>query len=201
MALDEQAVLTAAKGYIFTAPEGTTPPDPSAIDMFTPGTQLTGWDSVGHTSRDELPQFGYEGGETETRGSWQNSALRTVVTEAPIDYVTMNLLEFSEQSLELYYATQNANWAKPGEFIVGSGGLSSVRRAILIIVVDGDTHLAFYAPKTDVRRDDSIELETDEFAMLPIRATLLEYTHQSSGNHEIFRWISSDTGVNPQGSS
>src|SRR5690606_38311523 len=51
MALDNNAVLTAAKGYIFTAPVGTPAPTPAEVAAFTVGSDLTGWDNLGHTAR------------------------------------------------------------------------------------------------------------------------------------------------------
>lgn len=191
MALNDNAVLTAAKGYIFTAPEGTAAPTPAEVSSFNPVNGFSGWDNIGHTSRDELPEFGFDGGDTETRGTWQNEALKTVVTEAAVDYVTFQLHQFDEEGLRLYYGTPNSSTVD-GQFTVASSPGGATRRALLIVIVDGETKIAFYAPKTDIRRDDAMALSVDEFAALPLRATFL-----GGDPNGLFSWISEDTGVNP----
>ena len=90
MAMNDVAVVTASRGFIFTAASGTTAPTPAVIDAYTPGATLANWTSVGHTSVEDLPEFGFDGGDTETRGTWANKALRSVETEAIVDFVTFS---------------------------------------------------------------------------------------------------------------
>jgi hypothetical protein len=142
-----------------------------------------GWTNIGHTSRDDLPEFGFDGGDTEVRGTWQNESLREVVTEPIADYLTLFLAEFDTESFELYYG-RNAS-KTPGVFGVAGGTQVPVETALFIIIVDGDTKIGFYAPKASVRRDDSVQLAVDEFATLPVRATFLKY-----GSANKFEWVS-----------
>lgn len=189
MALNDNAVLTAAKGYVYFAPDLTVNPTAAEVEAFDPEDGFDGWEQLGHTSRDELPEFGFEGGDTETRGTWQNEALKTVVTEVAVDYVTMRLLQFDEAALNLYYGMTNAS-AVDGEFAVESTS-GSTRGALLIVIVDGDTSVAFYAPRVEVRREEAIELAVDDFAAMPVRATILKASGQP-----LLKWISLDTSVN-----
>jgi hypothetical protein len=144
-----------------------------------------GFSTVGHTARDDLPEWGFDGGDTEVRGTWQNENLREVVTKPISDYLTIFLQQFDMQSFELYYGQDAAK--QSGVFGVKGGTPAPVERALLIIIVDGETKIAFYAPKASIKRDDSISLATDEFASLPIRATFLKY-----GSSNIFEWINED---------
>jgi len=144
-----------------------------------------GWATVGHTARDDLPEWGFDGGDTEVRGTWQNENLREVVTQPISDYLTIFLQQFDMQSFELYYGQDAAK--QSGVFGVKGGTPAPVERALLIIIVDGETKIAFYAPKASIKRDDSISLATDEFASLPIRATFLKY-----GSSNIFEWVNQD---------
>ena len=77
---------------------GTTP----AIAV-TQKSALTGWKSVGHTSRGTLPEFGFDGDSTEVRGSWQKKKLREIQTDDPIDYLSVVLHQFDSDALSLYY--------------------------------------------------------------------------------------------------
>lgn len=190
MALQTSSIYTAAVGHIFTAPVGTAAPTPAAVDGFVPSAGLgSPWENIGHTARDELPVFGFEGGETETRGTWQAAVVKTVVTEPPADFVTFNVHQFDESNLEYYYGAENLS-STAGVYeapVTGIGG--ATQRALCIVIVDGDTSLAFHAPKVEIRREDSIELAIDEFAFMPLRATIVA----NDGSEVLFSWISSDT--------
>ena len=142
----------------------------------------TGWSNVGHTSRGDLPEFGFEGGDTEVKGTWQNESLREVVTDPIADFLTLMLHQFDTESFELYYG-KNAS-STPGVFGVAGGTPAPLERALLIVIVDGKNQVAFYSPKASIRRDDSISLAVDEFAALPVRATFLKH-----GASNKFEWI------------
>lgn len=188
MALDDDKALVAAVGYVFTAEPGTPAPSASDLDGVADFELWTGtndaWSLTGHTSRDTLPEFGHEGGEKEVRGTWQRKRVREVESGDPtVDSVTVILQQFDPAALELYYG-ENAS-SVPGEFGV-DGKFEAVERAILIVLVDGDARLGFYAPKASISRDEAIELPIDNFAGLPIRAKFLDYPGEL-----LFKWISS----------
>lgn len=145
----------------------------------------SGWMPLGHTSREDLPEFGFDGGDVEVRGTWQNEQLREVVTEPIADYLTMVLQQFDIDSFSLYYGKDSSSTA--GVFGVANGNPILVERALLVIIVDGDVKIGFYAPKASFRRDDSIALSVDEFSGLPVRATFLKY-----GSANKFEWINED---------
>lgn len=190
MAENDVAVITPARGYILLAPVGTARPTPGAIDSFNPVTGLSPWISLGHTARDELPVFGFDGGDTEVKGTWQNAALREVVTEVSSDYVTFNAHQFDETVLGLYYSTATGGTTE-GVFEVQSAPITPTESAILIVIIDGTTNIAMWAPKVAIRREDAMELSIDEFAYMPLRATFLK-----NSTDPLLAWVSTDTGVN-----
>lgn len=188
MAENDDAVLTAAVGYVYVGDEGTAAPSPSllkTLDLSKPETwaTATGWESVGHTSRGTLPEFGFDGGDSEVKGSWQKKKLREITTEDPIDFVTILLHQFDEQSLGLYYGP-NAS-TTPGVFGVKTGQTNE--KAVLIVIEDGDMRLGHHAHKAGVRRDDSIDLPIDDLASLPVRFTYLDFEDELP-----FSWINED---------
>lgn len=139
------------------------------------------WDPIGHTGDDELPEFGYEGGDTESKSTWQKKAIKEVTTETPVDYVTVKALQFDTPTMELYYG-KNAS-AEEGVFGVDNPGQSSVEKAVLIVMVDGDFKIGFSAAKASIRRDESISLSNEDFSTLPLRATFVKHP----GRH-LFEW-------------
>lgn len=188
MALNDAALFTAAKGFVYIHdPDTAVKPTPSQISAHTEETGLgAGWIDLGHTSRDDLPEFGFEGGDTETRGTWRAAAVREVITEQAVDFVVIRLQQLDDANLELYYGVPN-NSSTEGEFEVLDSASSTIERALCIVMEDGDARIAFYAPKASIRRDDSITLGVDEFAVLPVRATFLK-----PQGGAMFAWINED---------
>lgn len=188
MAENDDAVLTAAVGHVYVANPGTAAPSPAllkTINLANPSTWTgaTGWQSVGHTSRGTLPEFGFDGGKSEVKGSWQKKKLREINTEDPIDYVTILLHQFDEDSLGLYYGP-NAS-STPGVFGVKTGQTNE--KAVLVVIEDGEMRLGNHAHKAGVRRDDSIDLPIDDLASFPVRFTYLDYMAELP-----FSWINED---------
>jgi hypothetical protein len=189
MSQNDSAVFTAAVGYVYVANASTDAPAPDALatlNLLSPSgwTGATGWADIGHTSRNDLPQFGFEGGDTEIRGSWQKKKLREVTTNDPIDSLTVQLLQFDDESLGLYYGP-NAS-VTPGIFGV-SGTAPAVEKALLVVIEDGTERLGFWVPKASIKRDDAIQLPIDDFAAMPIKATFLD-----DGTNNLFEWINED---------
>lgn len=144
-------------------------------------TEGSAWEPIGHTAAEELPEFGYEGGEKENRGTWQKKVLRQVSTETPVDYVTIKAQQFDIPTLELYYGK---NVSKiPNVYGVDDPSASGIDKAFMIVLVDGDFRIAFSAAKATVARDESITLAADEFSTLPLRATFIKHP----GRH-LFEW-------------
>lgn len=189
MALNDNAVLTAAVGYVYTAPVGTAPITPSALKTanleVTSGWTPTAWSLLGHTSRNDMPEFGFDGGDSEVKGTWQRKKLREVTTEEPVDYLTIFLQQFDEDALDLYYG-QNDSSTK-GIFAVAGSGNPVVEKALLVVIQDGTFRIGFHAHKASIKRDDAIQLPVDDLASLPVKATFLQHN-----SNPLFTWIQDD---------
>lgn len=189
MALNDAAVLTAAVGYVYVnSTLGAAAPTPAALKTIsltsTAAWTPTTWTLVGHTSRNDMPEFGFDGGDTEVKGTWQKKKLKEVQTSDLVDSVTIQLQQFDEDALALYYGA-NAS-AEEGEFGV-SGTFTPVEKAFLVIIEDGTTRIGFHASKASIKRDDAIDLPVDDFASLPIKATFLNHS-----TDPLFKWINED---------
>lgn len=154
----------------------------SATATITEFAKPLGWEPIGHTAEEELPEFGFEGGESENRGTWQKKNLRSVSSEAPVDYVTIRAQQFDLPTLELYYGKNASKVANV--FGVDDPSAAGIDKAILIVLVDGLFKIAFSAAKATVGRDESISLSSDDFATMPLRGTFVKHP----GRH-LFEWI------------
>jgi hypothetical protein len=188
-------LLTDASGFdiAFVGSLQGTSPTVSATGSLTGGTTpaavastkttTNGWTNIGHTSRDDMPEFGFDGGDTQVKGTWQKKRLREVATGDPVaDSVTIKLSQWDNTSLALYYGADAS--ATAGVFGV-SGDFTPQEKALLIVIVDGTVRLGFHSPKSSIKRDDSVQLPVDEFATLPIKATFLNL-----GTNLLYSWIS-----------
>ena len=157
----------------------------SAGGDVTEKTPSNGWLNIGHTSRNDMPEFGFDGGDTEIKGTWQKKRLREIATGDPVaDYVTIHLEQWDKDSLELYYGEDAAG--TPGVFGV-NGEFVPLEKALLVIIVDGDVKLGFYAAKASIKREDAIDLPVDDFGSLPVKATFLNL-----GTHRLYDWINEE---------
>ena len=182
-------MFTAAVGYVFFNAVGSAAPTPAlrkTIDLEdTSDWAATGWNNIGHTSRNDMPEFGFDGGDTEMKGTWQRKRLRELETGDPVaDYLTLQLQQFDDTALALYYGANSS--ATAGIFGV-SGASVLPEHAFLVVIVDGAERLGFYAPKASVKRDDAISMPVDDFASLPIKATFLNH-----GTADLYQWINED---------
>jgi len=187
MAENDSAVLNAAVGYVYVGAVGTAAPTPAALPTLAltnpGGWTATGWSSVGHTSRGTLPEFGFEEGDYEVKGTWQKKKLREIQSEDPVDYMTVILHQFDEDALALYYGAN----ASETEGLFGVDSSAPVEKAGLVVIEDGDLRLGFHFHKASVKRDDSIELPVDDLASLPVRFTFLNHNSE-----HLFTWINED---------
>ena len=151
----------------------------------TTTTAALTWKMVGHTSREKMPEFGFSGGKPKLRGTWQRKALREVMPNEPEeDYIMLRLEQFDVDVLNLYYGDLDTSV----NGVVGVPGENPpIEKAVLVWIVDGDTALAFYAPKAAIERDASIDLPIDDFTGFPIKATFLDLPRKKR-----FYWISKD---------
>lgn len=162
MAATDAAVWIPGTGYLYTAPAGTDAP----ADLDTPATP---WVDLGHTSRENGLGIGREGGDSEVLGSWRNPNLRE--RRDPISYyVTINLLQFDNANLALYFGGGDISGA--GIFGVPLNPTAQ-ERALYIRIVDGARELGIYAPKASIAPEDDMEVDVESFLELPVRCTLL----------------------------
>lgn len=190
MAQNDAAVFLPEKAFIFYGELGTTPPtdvnveafDPEDPDAFT--TLVTGLNNLGHTDLDEDIEGDEEGGKSEVRGTRQIPNLR--VRDEPVtDFFTINAVQFSAGTLQLYYGggTESAgNFAAP----ISS---KSQDLLVLIIYVDGERKLGELHRKCSVKRGGPISREAENFLRAPIRFTPLNPGVSGVGATE---WLSTD---------
>ncbi|MER7174198.1 hypothetical protein [Streptomyces mesophilus] len=167
MPLIDEAALIPGTGHIYLADPDT--PKPTAItDPLNPGP---GWTNIGHTSRDELPEFARDGDEPETIGSWQNAKLRQ--TSPDVTYaVTFQSVQASTDTYRLYFGAGEEAVQPDGSFRIPARPEPQVR-ALLFIIVDGQNFVPLWHPRTSLLGSDAVSLDAEAFISFPITGTFL----------------------------
>lgn len=167
MATNDAATLKVGVARFYTAVVGTARPTTVATLKSPP----VGWVEVGNTSLDNILNLTSEGGAVTTLSSLQNKSLRQSV-EARVESLGLNLLEWTADSLKLYYGG-NAVVAADGAIEVPSEPVPT-EKAFLAVLEDGENVGGFYASKSSIFRSDDIAVaDTNTLAQLPIKITAL----------------------------
>lgn len=182
MALVDELVLLAEDGFIYDADPGTEPSTAEQVKAWSLQTARTwqedaGWEASGHTSLEDLPEFDFDGGDEEVRGTWQAKRLRVVQTEPDVDYVTVIFNQFDPRLLEWYFGKALEKTAT--KFAKSPGKRVNVERAIQLVIPYSGGNLVIYAPKVSMGRDESLSLQSSEFSTLPIKMTFLDHEAKS----------------------
>src|SRR5690625_2033399 len=176
MALNSNAVLKVGTGAFYTAPVGTE--KPARDQLLTPGED---WEHMGHTSLDDILSSSSEGGERNVLPSLQApDGVRTSVS-ARTDTFTINLLQFDEKSLKLYYGA-NAVIDSEGAVEIPSTPVAT-EASWLFVFRDGDRIGGLYAPRASfIRADDFAISDTESLSRLALAVTPMEVDGTPSGS-------------------
>ncbi|QDQ14323.1 hypothetical protein [Streptomyces spectabilis] len=179
MALDNTDVVLPGTGYVYIATPNTTKPTGS-FDPLTPGTA---WNSIGHTSLENAIEFGRDGDDPETRGSWQNPKLRT--TNPDVTYsLALNALQASKETFELYFGA-GAGSTVNGVFKIPAKP-NAQAKALLLVLVDGSQMLPIYFPNVSLLGSDAISFDPTALLEFPIKGTILAGNDGSLGDIDAF---------------
>jgi len=164
--MNDDAAIVAGGGYIFFAEPNTS--KPTVRDPLNPGPE---WTNIGHTSREDLPEFGRDGDDPEALGSWQNSKLR--MTTPDITYtVTFQALQASADTYRFYFGAGPDAIQPDGSVRIPATPIPQIQ-ALLVVLVDGKNFVPLWHPRVSLLGSDSVEMAVDEFVIFPITATFL----------------------------
>ena len=162
--LDDDLVLLPAVGHYFFHPSKFAPlPD----DVLHPDG---GWHDCGHTSLEDPFSIARDGGDVTTKGTWQKPRLRNSI-ETFTDSIAFVLQQWGYEQYRYYFG---ANSVRDGRWTKTPTKPVEVEGSLLCVVEDGDEQLPLYSGHVSIGRGDDIEFDAEEFAGLPVRATLLE---------------------------
>lgn len=185
MALNAGATIIPGRGTVFVAAVDTAPPAADAaalatLDPLTP-TTYTGWDCIGHTSRENTVAFTKDGGDSTNQGSWWDESLRTNYDPTSWGF-TVNSLQVDALTMQLAFGGGTHD-GTAGTYDVKA--ITAVSRAVFILAVDSTARLGLWAPNASVTVGDAPDFPVDGF--LEIQLSAAANTSSTTGTR--FRWI------------
>lgn len=171
--IDSQQFITNTGRLLLAETTAAAPTYAGAVAYIKENTPITGFEDIGHTSRDGFINDGTDA-TTEVQGSYQNENLVEVETESATSYVTTDSLQVTDpEVLDLYYGGQT----EAGKYVVPQSSGGSVERSMLLIRESAQGKVvAEYYPRVSVSKNGRITWPTKSFALIPLRFTVLKAT-------------------------
>ena len=189
MAVTDAAVLTPGVGHIFTNTTLGAKWTLAQLNTYaSAGTIPADWNDIGHTDLDTILAFQTDGGDTTTKGSWQNPSLKTVVTTQAVDSLVFNAEQILDDDVLTMFHGGGDNSTTAGEF-AWPDVASAQERAFMLVMLDGTEPLGLAVPKASILRSDAPSFDPADFVKLPLKVTIL----QQSGMKRAY-WINDALG-------
>lgn len=168
MTVDAATLFIPGNATVFHAPPATDCPA-TPLDVFKlQGAAPSGWDNLGHTSRENMINFSREGGDATPLDTALATAVRTIYSS---EAWTLNVpaLQIDTDVLDLAYAGEFDD--DNGYIIPGSN--VGTERALFLLFHDSTGQLGFYIPSTSVKLGDVPSFDDNEnFAEHPLAAAI-----------------------------
>lgn len=176
MALNPNALILPSRGTVFVGDVDAPPPTVAQLATATPDAPPSGFVCIGHTSRENLPKYGKEGGEATQYGSWWDDAIDT--SYSPVQWTLgMNSLQSDAVSLGLAFGGGTLD-DEAGTYDFGN--VEAVAKSLLLLMAGGSKRRGFYHPNTSITLGDAPEIDTEKFFEIPLLAQLLNSTHATA---------------------
>lgn len=174
--------VVAGQGWVFTGEPDTEPP--TSLESFDPKKlTISGFEWLGSTSKENLTEFGREGGEDTVLDAWEVPSLRAIKSVEKWK-VTIHSISITQKTFELTFPAGHWNTEAGGYDIPPES--SSATKALLIVIKD-DVHgyLGVYFPRGTVSLGGVPVLNASGFVELPITVNAL--SSESTGL--LMRWL------------
>ena len=175
MAMNDGAVVISTRGAVFLAAADTALPNLKlfALDKDTVGDSPNQYTNIGHMSVDDLPSFDVDGGDSNTKDTWNKSNFR-VTYDTVTAKVTFTSVQGDADTLKLMFDASD---------ISGGGTAVSLdkveqKKAVFVYVEDTYTSKKFgiWMPNVSLAYSAMPELSQDGFNTFKLEGNILSST-------------------------
>lgn len=168
MTVDATALFIPGLATVFSAPANTAMPAGGLSDFVLDSAGPTGWDNIGHTSKDDMVNFSKDGGDKTSLDTALAAGVRTVYSS---ESWTLNVaaLQADQGTLDLAF---NGDFDTDDGYIVPASNVGSAA-ALFLLMQDGTAQLGFYIPNTSVKLGDAVKIDDPAtFIEFPLAASI-----------------------------
>lgn len=169
MGFNPAATIIPGKGTVLVADPDTAAPE--NYETLDPRTLAggSGWQALGHTSRENSVAMNKEGGEATQSGSWWEEALDSSYA-ATTWGLTVNSLQVDALTLGLAFGGGTLD-TSAGSYLVKD--IVPQAKALYILMIGGNRRMGIYVPNTTISIGDAPEIPTDTFFEISLSASIL----------------------------
>jgi hypothetical protein len=169
MAVNSDALFIPGHGTLFVASKHTNPPDNPLAAFSLTGPAPAGWDNIGHTSKDNPPEFTRDGGEPNLQSSWLQDGVAAIY--GPTTWkLSFKPIQLTREIFDLGFGGV-INGAD-GSYIVPNS-TTGMDRALFLLCTDGSGSLGFYMPNTSTTLEEAPKLDIEKFIEVPLTSSIL----------------------------
>ncbi|GIT80180.1 hypothetical protein LLS1_18490 [Leifsonia sp. LS1] len=168
MGVDKTALIVPGHGTLFIADANTALPANPLTAFTLKGTPPSGWENIGHTSKDNTAAFNRDGGDATQLDSWLEDNVDTVYAATNWS-LGFNPIQVDKNSLDLGFN----GWVDPadGGYVIPSSQ-DGIDKALFLLATDGTGALGFYMPDTTISTGDAPSMDTSKFFEIPLSASI-----------------------------
>jgi len=157
-------------GTVFFAAPNTLP-GPNPLANFSLTTGPSGWENLGHTSKDNLPSFSRDGGDVNKLDSWLVDGIGTIV-DAVAWSLGINPIQVDKNVLDMAF---QGFIDSDGGYVIPSAS-NGLAKALFLYMTDGTGQLGFWMPSTTLFLGDVPSFDPSKFVEMPLSASISPVT-------------------------
>jgi hypothetical protein len=185
MAINSNAKIIPGHGTLFFATTNTLPPATPLTAFTLAGSTPSGWENIGHTSKDNTPAFSRDGGDATKLDTWLADGVSTIYDS--VDWgLTINPIQIDKNVLDM--AFQGAFDTDGGYIVPASAG--GLNKALFLLMVDTTGSMGFWIPSASISLGDAPSIDASKFLEIPLAASI-----QSVSDTSVIPAVGSTPGI------
>lgn len=154
MTVDATALFIPGLATVFLASPNHAMPAGGLSDFVLSSAGPTGWDNIGHTSKDDVVNFAKDGGDKTSLDTMLAAGVRTVYSS---EAWTLNVaaLQAAKSVLDLAF---NGDFDDDDGYIVPASNVGT-NSAAFLLMQDGTAQMGFYLPNTSIKLGDAVKID------------------------------------------
>lgn len=156
--------------------------DPAEIKKFSLSDANTipkGFQAIGYTSKENLPAFEKEGGETTVLDAWETASVDSFTTDVKRS-LTFNMMAWSKEVLQLAYGSGAGTWDDTLKMQWADSHVNLTEKSLIIVFAGGAKRAGIFIPRCNLSLGDELSLNAEGAVETQLKATILEPTAAQS---------------------